>query len=189
MVRASTLPSLAADEHQPRHAMRADWVDPEDIKPNASHRPRRITGWRRYCPLRRMSGHPVSGISERQIMAADKLREQFDMATMGYSGERTMVFIARCALPRWGLGPAAVAQLRAARDIRRVARLFSAAQLALIDAILLRNLSLREWSRSATPPLHPATEKRSLMVVLYMLAEYYDTELKEDLDNGRRLAP
>lgn len=100
-----------------------------------------------------------------------------------------MVFIARCALPRWGLGPAAVAQLRAARDIRRVARLFSAAQLALIDAILLRNLSLREWSRSATPPLHPATEKRSLMVVLYMLAEYYDTELKEDLDNGRRLAP
>ena len=174
MVRASTLPSLAADEHQPRHAMRADWVDPEDIKPNA---------------LRRMSGHPASGISERQIMAADKLREQFDMATMGYSGERTMVFIARCALPRWSLGPAAVAQLRAARDIRRVARLFSAAQLALIDAILLRNLSLREWSRSATPPLHPATEKRSLMVVLYMLAEYYDTELKEDLDNGRRLAP
>ena len=169
--------------------MRAEWTDPDDIKPNASKTPRRIHGWRRYCPLRRMSGHPASGISDRHVMAADKLREQFDLATMGFSTERTMVFIARCATPRWGMGPGDVARMRAFRDVTRVARMFSPPQLSMLDAILFRNMSLREWSKGAVPPLRAATEKRKLMIILDRLVAYYDTELKDDLENGRRLAP
>jgi hypothetical protein len=189
MARSKPAPALSTDDPPPRHAMRAEWVDPSDIKPNASRVPRKIRGWRTYCPLRRMSGHPASGITDRHIMAADRLREAVDLATLGYSSERPLIHVAQYPLPRWGMSRSAVEQMRAVRDIARVGWIFGPAALALIDAVLLRNMSLREWTQRFDPPLHPAGEKRKLLAVLDRLVEHYDTEIKDDMAHDRRLAP
>jgi hypothetical protein len=189
MARAKTLPPLDSEGPPPRHAMRADWTDPDDIRPNSSKAPRKIHGWRTYCPLRRMSGHPASGITERHIMAVDKLREQVDLAVLGYSAERPLIYVAQFPLPRWGLGQSAIEQMRAVRAVRRVMMLFSMPQLVMIEIILLKNASLREWTRRVMPPLHAETEKRKLMVILDRLVEFYKSEIKDDIARGRRLTP
>lgn len=188
MRRARTLPPLASDE-APRHAMGADWVDPDDTRPNAARAPRRVRGWRTFCPLRRMSGHPASGITEQHILAADRFREQVDLATLGYSSERPLIYVAQFALPRWGMGPAAIAQLQAVREVRRVLQFFTPPELAMVNAILLRNISLREWVRRTDPPLHPVTEKQKLLTVLNLLVWCYEDELKAEIESGRRLLP
>jgi hypothetical protein len=189
MARTRTLPPLDSEDPQPRHAMRGDWVDPDDTRPNASKTPRKVHGWRTYCPLRKMSGHPSSGMSIQHIMAADKFREQVDLAMLGYSSERPLIYVAQFPLPRWGMGPAAVAQLVAVRDVRRVMRLFTTPQLAMIEMILLRNLSVRQWCAHGGVSLNQALEKRKLMAILDRLVEYYDAELKDEIIQGRRLAP
>ena len=165
------------------------WRDPDDVTPGARRTPREITGWRSFDPLRRMAGHPHSGITAEHIMAADHFREQVDLATLGYSGVRPMIFVAQAHLPRAGMGPAALAQTRAQRVMRRVMRLFSPPQLLMIEQVVLRNMTLRAWTHRHDPPANPVTEKRKLLVILDRLVEHFAAEVEDELARGRRLPP
>ena len=169
--------------------MVATWVDPSDIKPNASHVPRRLTGFRSYDPLRRMLVHARSGIEPVHILAADMLREQVDLALFGYAAARPLIYVTQSAMPRWGLGPAAKAQMRAVRSVRRVVLLFHPPQLLMIEVIILRNTTLTQWAKSRDPASPVKTEKQRLMIVLDRLALHYQGEIANDLAIGKRLPP
>jgi hypothetical protein len=167
--------------------MAGTWIDPDDIRPDARRVPRSITGLRRYDPLRKLSGNAHSGISALHIMAADSFREQVDLAMLGYSGVRPLIFVAQSPEPRWGLGPGALAQMRATRSVKRVLKLFDVAQLWMLDAIVLQNITLTQWTRSRDPVAAIRTEKTKLLVILDILAEYYDADVQDDLAKGKRL--
>jgi hypothetical protein len=122
------------------------------------------------------------------VRAADKLREAVDLATMGFSGQRPLIYVQQVPQPRFGLGPAALAQMRAVRSVRRVVRLFAPPQIDMLDWIVLRNLTLRQWTHRITPKLNAAAERRRLLVILDRLAEHFDAEVQDDIARGRRLA-
>lgn len=169
--------------------MRGAWRDPDDVTPNAQRAPKTVAGWRTFDPLRRMAGHPNSGITVEHIMAADMLRERVDLATLGYSAVRPLIYVVQYPLPRWGLGPAAMAQVQAARAVRRVMRAFNDAQLRMLEVIVLGNVTLRAWTLRRNPPSTLGAEKRKLLVVLDRLAEHFASEVREDVAKGRRLVP
>lgn len=169
--------------------MRASWTDPDDVRPDAKRAPRAITGWRSFDPLRRMLVHANSGISHAHIMAADRLREQVDLATLGYSANRPLIYIAHYHLPRAGMGPAALAQVRAMRAVLRVIKLYTHTELLVLEAIVLRNQSIRAWIATLPIKVDPATVKRCLLYVLDELADHFEAEVAEDLARGRRLTP
>jgi hypothetical protein len=167
--------------------MPTEWRDPDDITPGARRTPRTIAGWRTYCPLRKMAGHPNSGIGAQHIHAADMLREQVDIITLGYSGVRPLIFVTQSTQPRWGLSASDAKQMRALRSVRRVVLLFDAIQLRMLDAIVLRNVTLRQWVQGGGGLATSKHEKRRLMTILDRLSEYYDAEIEDDLARGRRL--
>lgn len=170
--------------------MPAVWRDPEDITPGARRTPKEIVGWRTYCPLRRMSGHPNSGITAQHIMAADRLREQVDLATLGYSAARPLIFIAHAPASRYGLGPKEVDQMRAVREVRRVVKLFTIPDLDIIQSVLLANWSLRQWvAHPACRSKSSATEKRKLLLILDRLVAHFDSDIEDELARGSRLTP
>jgi hypothetical protein len=169
--------------------MPSEWRDPDDVTPGARRTPRAIAGWRTYDPLRKMMGHAASGISTAHVLAADLLREQVDLALLGFSAARPLIYVAQTPLPRWGLGPAALAQMRAVRSLRRVVGLFSPPQLLMLEVIVLRNITLRQWVLTRDPPSPAREEKRRLLIVLDRLAAHYEGEIESDLASGRRLPP
>jgi hypothetical protein len=169
--------------------MRATWRDPDDLTPGARRAPREINAWRSYCPLRKMSGHPNAGITAAHIMAADKLREAVDVASMGYSADRPLIYVQQMAGHRYGLGRAEQARMSACRVVLRAVRLFHPPQLVMIDAVLLRNMTLRQWCESRVPRGYPKTEKLKLLVILDRLVQHFDSDVADDLARGRRLPP
>jgi hypothetical protein len=169
--------------------MRAEWRDPEDTSPDARKSARIIQGYRRFCPLRRMLANTASGITEQHVMAADKLRELADLATLGYTGPRLLLFVLHSAGPVTGLGPAALARNAAWRALRRAMRLFSPTQLAMLDAIVLGNQTLRAWTLARGEGAHPNVEKGRLLAILDTLAHHFETELANDIAAGRRQPP
>jgi hypothetical protein len=178
----------ASNDPPPLHAMVARWRDPDDIMPDARRVPREITGYRTFCPLRKMSGDVRSGITAAHIMAADKLREVVDVATMGYSSERPMIFVAMAAQPRFGMSGADIARVAAMRSMARVLRIFPANQLAMLEMIVLRNVNLRAWTL-AHDNANPAVEKGRLLGMLDRLVQHFEVEIKDELREGRRLPP
>ena len=136
-----------------------------------------------------MSGHPHSGITAGHIAAADMLREQVDLATLGYSTVRPLIYVAQFSQPRWGLSRAEAEQMAAVRSVRRAIKLFDTIELLLLEAMVLRNVTLRQWVHSRHPPSSAGAEKRRLMSILDRLAEHYDSEIQDDLARGRRLLP
>jgi hypothetical protein len=167
--------------------MRAAWRDPDDIKPDARRVPREITGYRTFCPLRKMSGDARSGITAKHIMAADKLRELVDVGTLGYSAERPMIFIPAYPMPRAGMGGAAVAQVAALRGMARCLRIFPTDQLRMLEMIVMRNVTLRAWTLAVDG--NQAVEKGRLLSILDRLAYHFETDIEDDLREGRRLPP
>ena len=175
-----------------RHGvMRGEWVDPDDIRPSARRTARTIAGWRTYCPLRRMRGGNNSGISEAHIIAADMLREAADVATLGYSSERPMLFVSLTAQPRTGMTKADMARNTATRDLLRALRPFTRPQRYLLTAVILQNETLNAWCRRMNEDseirFDPAVEKGKLIAVLDVLAKFYDGEIRDDRMNGRRI--
>jgi hypothetical protein len=156
--------------------MRTHWRDPDDVRPNASRRPREVTGYRTYCPLRRMARLKGSQISEAHIAAADAFRLMWDIATIGLTGERSDV--------RGTYGPSAgpsinaVLQAGASSEAMRVLRRFVPPQLLMLEVIVLRNRSLQAWctERSAEigRSINPEVEMGRLLAVLDVLADQYD---------------
>ena len=168
--------------------MRSEWRDPDDITPTARRTARVIQGWRSFCPLRRMAGHPASGITAEHIMGADKLRELVDVAAIGYSGDRPLVYVQTYPQPRMGLSASLVRQVQAARAVQRAVRPYTEAQLAMIEAIILRNTTLRAWTMTRTGA-HPNVEKGRLLAILDLLAQHFEWETADEVARGRRLAP
>ncbi len=185
---APARPALRLVEEPPsRHAMPSTWRDPDDVTPGARRTPRTITGWRHFDPLRRMLLHPNSGLTAQHVQAADVLRECVDIATLGYSGTRPMIFVAQSHLPRTGMGPAALAMTRAQRVVRRVVKLFTPGELLLLQTVVLGNVSVREWTRHQDPPSSQLVEKRRLLLILDKLAEHFASDIEDDVARGRRL--
>ena len=169
--------------------MRSEWRDPDDVTPGARRTPRMVAGWRSYDPLRRMLVHPSSGITADHIMAADIVREAVDLAALGYSGDRPLIYVAQSAAPRWGMTKADVARLAADRVVRRVLRIFPASQLMMLEAIVLRNMTLRDWVKTRPPLTNPAVEKGRLLSILDQLVQHFISEIEDDVVSGRRLPP
>jgi len=69
--------------------MRTTWRDPEDTSPNAARTARESSGWRSYCPLRKLVRQDGTSITAEHIHAADLLRQQADLARFGYMHEQT----------------------------------------------------------------------------------------------------
>jgi hypothetical protein len=176
--------------------MRTEWVDPDDIKPTAAKTARKITGYRAYCPLRRMMALPGSDITAAHIMAADKLREAWDIGRLGMTPGRepAALFVALVPQPRTGPGAGDLKQAKAAREVHRAMLLFGLPAQALIVCVILQNQSLRAWCQgfegvSGGLTLNPKTEKQKLMVILDRLAEHFDAEIDNEVARGRRLVP
>ena len=151
-----------------------------------------VSGWRGYCPIRKMRGNPANQITEAHVHAADMLREAADLAWLGYSGERPMLYVAMTAQPRAGMSKADMARNKALRDLGRAIRIFTREQRELIASVILRNESLNSWCRRKTEETgaryDPLAEKHRLLLILDMLAAHFDSEIEDDQRNGRRLA-
>jgi hypothetical protein len=95
--RRSTLPLLPSLIESPPaaqlaggKAMRSEWRDPTNMMPSATRTVKTITGYRRFCPLRRCrSRHgESSNVSETHILAADRLRTLADAIAYGFTGKQ-----------------------------------------------------------------------------------------------------
>ena len=170
----------------PTGVMKGTWRDPDDVKPNASHRAREISGYRTFCPLRRMMAHKGSAIEQRHVLAADLLRAQVDIAVIGKGG-RSM------ELTRQGYGPIAGPPRSALDGVwaltqaqRALARLGPATRL-LVAEVVLFNKTIYAWSHAIAPARDPKIEMGKLLGGLDMLADHYATEIDEALSRGHML--
>lgn len=170
----------------PTAVMAASWRDPLDIKPNASHRPRRLTGFRRYCPLRRMIESGGSRqITEDHVRAADLFRADADIARFGLSTDDGHEGAAtRPALggPRSGPSDKAISQAEALDVVRRTYARFVDSHVAMLTAIVLANRSLHAWcadiaEREGKAPV-PAVEMGKLVSILDILVDCYKWRIK-----------
>lgn len=155
--------------------MRASWRDPDDLRPNA-RRAREITGWRTFCPLRRMALARGSQIDEQHIVAADLFRLTYDRATIGESGTTMMPIGSGIAGPRSGPAAGALAGVAAARDVQRVKRRFPETQWLMLVFVVLQNRTLAAWC-GLLQDTNPQVEMGRLLSALEMLVEHYRFEV------------
>jgi hypothetical protein len=161
-----------------RTAMLARWIDPDDLAPNRRSA-KEVHGWRSFCPLRRLveRANGASGITMEHVTAADLLRREWDIASIGLSGRKTpWMFTDALHLPRSGPSRAAVRQVRAIRNVQRVMRLFVDAQRDLIEWIILRNQPVLRW-RTARGIAQRAAMPM-LVGVLDELVRHFDDEIR-----------
>jgi len=162
--------------------MRATWRDPDDIRPTAARRAREITGWRAFCPLRRMAANRGSDITERQILAADHLRCLAEQALVGFSG-RSMEAVTIGFGPRDGPTAAALAQAYACLDFARAMRRFDGRQRALITHVVLLCRPLAAWCAQAGQSL--PGETRRLLDALARLEGHFASEVDRAIAGER----
>jgi hypothetical protein len=152
----------------PTAVHRSSWRDPDDTSPTAAKTARQVTGYRTFCPLRRIAQGRSSSITDAHIHAADMLRKSADAAGIGFSAER-----------------------EAARDFKRAVRPFGPDQLQMIQGILLRNWAVERWCHMENArtgrKIDPRVEMGKLLAILEILAAYYKTDIEEGLANGRIL--
>ena len=170
-------------EGGPTAVMRSEWRDPDDIKPDARHKPREIDGYRTYCPLRRMARQTGSQITLRHIAAADALRLAVDLAVIGAQGDREQ-FIRALYGPVSGPGKAAMRQTAAIREAERALRQILPGYRALLTEIVLFNRSLAAWCAMVNPARNPQIEMGRLLGILDQLAAHYASEIDRALARG-----
>jgi len=124
----STLPRLQSLMEIPPAAQLASgkamkWRDPSDVTPSATRTARTIKGWRSGDPLRacRQRHGDACGITERHILAADRLRRYADGARIGFSIERDLSLPVTHIIyrPSTGPGRAALEQAECWRNFVR----------------------------------------------------------------------
>ena len=171
-------------------AMRSEWRDPTDVMPSAARAVKTITGYRRYCPLRRCRWRhgESSNVSEKHILAADRLRALADAIAYGFTGKRDRwIYIQSNFGPVSGPNRAALKQARASYEFHRVMKLFDVEQRELLTAVVLLNMSVAAWCRERRSQERPMDERKTrqaLMVCLDILAEHFASEIEEDLARG-----
>jgi hypothetical protein len=176
----------------PTALLRSSWRDPTDTSPTAAKTARQVSGWRTYCPLRRLAAGRSSNITEMHIHAADMLRQAADAAGIGFSAEKDDMPVTSIVYgPKPGPGPAALASDKAARTLERDWKLFAPSQHAMIRGIILRNWAVEHWCKVEAERtdrrIDPRLEMGKLVAILEVLAEHYRTEIDEGLTNGRIL--
>jgi hypothetical protein len=194
------LPSLAAPEPVrltrrgggPNAVMRGQWVDPADVSPNASRRPRQTHYWRRYDPLRRMMQATSSAVVAEHVIAADLLRAAADVAALGYAPppplDPTWPIRSTPYLPRAGPAGREHARVAAWRDYVRAMRRFTADQRRLVAGVVLQCLSVRRWCQDEADrtgrKLCPRVTLGRLVACLDILAEHYASEVERAQQRG-----
>lgn len=169
----------------PTATMAATWRDPEDLNPRA-RAAREVAGYRSFCPLRRMLRYGAKEITERHIMAADKLRLIFDTATIGFSTERDLSLTIGAVLFGPMAGPTRLAsrQARAWAPLQRCLGLYTAEQKRMLVHIVLDNHTLQSWAQSFEPARNPTSEMGKLLAVLEIMALHFDAEIEEERRRG-----
>jgi hypothetical protein len=168
--------------------MKTTWRDPDDVAPNASHRPREVTGWRTFCPLRRMLGISGTSITIEHILAADRLRQAADGIVFGFSGQREVVPIQAVMFgPRTGFGAPALRQAQSWPIFQRAMKVFCEGQRELICFVVLENQTINRWiahRREQDLPANAALEMGRLLACLDCLVEHFKAEVEQDIQRG-----
>jgi hypothetical protein len=172
--------------------METAWRDPDDTVPNASRRPREVRGWRTYCPLRRLRARHGSEVTVEHVMAADHLRENWDIARCGFSNPRDILSpVNGLVPPQPKLGPTvtAVKQVTAANVVNRAMAAFPVARdRRMIHTVILCNATVSNWCRQegarARRLLESHREIGRLIGVLDVLAEHFASEVAVKLRYG-----
>jgi hypothetical protein len=171
-------------------AFRAEWRDPTDTTPNALRTARMVTGYRRQDPLRRcLKRHGSScGITERMILAADRLRVLADAITVGFSGRREwLVYWDRDFGPVTGPPRSATRGARAWPAFRRAMNLYNASERELVTGVVLLNRSASSFAKIKREEGVSADDRwmmRTLVTCLERLEEHFASEVDEDLARG-----
>jgi hypothetical protein len=172
-------------------AMRGEWRDPGDVTPSATRTARTIKGWRRGDPLRacRQRHGEACGITERHILAADRLRSYADGAAIGFSGERDVSLpVTRIIYrPSAGPGPAALLQARCWRNFVRAMAIFTADQRQFVTFILLLNRPPAQWvmeRRAVGLSCNPGWAMGQLIALLDQLEAHLSSEIDADIASG-----
>ena len=162
--------------------MLTTWRDPDDTHPTAARTAKKISGYRSYCPLRKMLQRhgSASSITDSHILAADRLRAQADAVAIGFSGSRQVLPVQAIVYgPRTGPGAVAVRQARAWPAFRQAMKLFNAEQRKLLTWTVLLNKSVAAWCaerRAQGLAVTPSKEMHCLVGLLDRLAEHYGIE-------------
>jgi hypothetical protein len=194
----TTLPALPSLIENPPAAqlaagrvMRSEWRDPSDVTPSATRTARTIKGWRSGDPLRacRQRHGNTCGITERHILAADRLRSYADGAAIGFSKERDLSFPVTHIVyrPSTGPGPGALRQARCWRNFVRAMAIFTAAQRQFLTFVLLLNRSPAQWvkeRRAAGLSCNPGWAMGQLIALLDQLEAHLSTEIDADIVRG-----
>jgi len=177
----------------PTAVMKGSWVDPLDIRPNASKRPRTIAGWRTFCSLRRMMQNG-SQIQEWHILAADFFRGQVDLAAIGATTPKDTGARGGAFGPTTGPTVAAILQASAGDQVRRAFRRIPQSRWRMVLEVVLRNQSIHAWCKmlEAEDPMgrapDPKVEMGRLLTILDILAEVYSADINFAVATDQMLA-
>jgi hypothetical protein len=164
--------------------LKSSWSDPDDTTPGAAKAARQITGWRRYCPLRRcLQRHGErSNFSMTHIVAADKLRAAFDGARIGFSGLRSWTPVNAVQYrPSQGPTRSAMAQLKARMQFDRAWATFDDRQRALLASVVLLNTAITVTAELLG--ISPNLATQQLVAALDVLVDRLGVQ--RDIDAGR----
>jgi hypothetical protein len=171
--------------------MRSEWRDPDDLTPSASRTARMIRGWRSGDPLRacRQRHGNACGITERHILAADRLRYYADGAAIGFSSERNLSLpvIRIVYRPSTGPGPVALRQARCWRNFVRAMAFFTLEQRQFITFVLLLNRPPAQWvkeRRAAGVSCNPGWVMGQRIALLDQLEAHLSSEIDTDIVRG-----
>jgi len=166
--------------------MKASWRDPADVVPNASRQPRRITGYRTFCPLRRIAAAPGSRITETHIVAADQFRASWDLARYGRTSSDGGA-VGSGFSPSSGPSARCVDQAAAALAVKRALAQFPPAQVPMLVFVLIDNRPMQAWCQAVSKArgyaANPQVEMGRLLTLLDLLAWILDVE--DGLADGR----
>jgi hypothetical protein len=172
-------------------SMHSEWRDPSDVTPSATRTARTIRGWRRGDPLRacRQRHGDACGITERHILAADRLRSYTDGACIGFSTERDLSLpVTRIIYrPSTGPGPAALRQARCWKNLVRAMAIFTAEQRQFVTFVLLLNRPPAQWvkeQRAAGVSYNPGWAMGQLIALLDLLEAHLSSEIDADIACG-----
>jgi hypothetical protein len=172
-------------------AMRGEWHDPSDVTPSAARTARTIKGWRSGDPLRacRQRHGDACGITERHILAADRLRSYADGAAIGFSKERDLSLPVTSIVyrPTTGPGPAALRQARCWRNFVCATAIFTAEQRQFLTFVLLLNRPPAQWvneRRAAGLSCNPGWAMGQLIACLDQLEAHLSSEIDADISRG-----
>ena len=101
------------------------------------------------------------------------------------------MYVAVTPQPGSGPGRTEVARARASHVVQRAMRLFTDGQRLMLTTIVLDNQPCSRWTAmrtEATGVRHdPNIEKGKLVAILDVLANHFETEIDNELAQGKRL--